>query len=94
MNDDALLKARSDGSRARDLLTDEILQGAFAELKRTYSDKLLSTSVDQEEARETLYRSHRLVNEIEKHLQWVLDNGKLADAELNRMIEAQQRRSR
>jgi hypothetical protein len=89
-DDDKLLKARSDGSRARDLLNDEILTGAFATLRRAYADKLLATSIDQGAARETLYQAHRLVDEVEKHLHHVFDNGKLANAELDRLIAAQQ----
>jgi len=92
MSDDKLLKARTDGSRAQSLLDDELLQGAFSELKRAYADKLLATSIDQGPARETLYQAHRLVGEIEKHLQWVLNNGKLADAELNNLISLQERK--
>ena len=92
MSDDKLLKARTDGSRAQSLLDDELLQGAFSELKRAYADKLLATSIDQGPARETLYQAHRLVGEIEKHLQWVLNNGKLADAELNNLISLLERK--
>ena len=92
MSEDRLLKARVDGSRAASLLNDELLQGAFAELKRAYADKLLSTSIDQGQARETLYQAHRLVSEIENNLRWVLGNGKLADAELNALIENQKPR--
>jgi len=85
-DDDRLLKARIDGSRAKALLADETLQAAFTEMKRGYAEKLFSTSISETVARETLYQAHRLVGEIERHLQHVLDNGKLADAELNSMI--------
>lgn len=86
MSEDKLLKARVDGSRAQSLLNDEMLQGAFAELKRAYTEKLMATSVEQTAARETLYQAHRIVGEFERHLQWVLSNGKLAEAELNELI--------
>lgn len=94
MTDDKLLKARTDGSRAQTLLKDELLQDAFKALRQSYSDKLMATSIEQGSARETLYQAHRLVGEIEKHLQWVLDNGKLAQAELDQMIAAQQPKRR
>lgn len=94
MSDDRLLRARIDGSRAAALLNDELLQGAFVELKRAYADKLLSTSIDQVQARETLYQAHRLMSEIERHLQWVLNNGKLAEAELNDLIADQERKGK
>ena len=85
-DDDRLLKARTDGSRAQSLLNDEVLQGAFAELKRAYAEKLLSTKSDQTAAREILYQAHRLVGEVENHLQSLIGNGKLADRELEHMI--------
>lgn len=85
-DDDKLLKARMDGARARALLADETLQAAFAELKRSYADKLLSTTIAESVARETLYQAHRLVGELQRHLQYVIDNGKLADAELEHLI--------
>lgn len=94
MSEDKLLKQRSDGSRAQSLLNDEMLQGAFAELKRTYAEKLLATSIEQGPAREVLYQAHRLVGEVERHLQSLLNNGKLADAELNSIIETRERKKR
>lgn len=93
-DDDKLLKARSDGSHAQTLINDELLQGAFKSLKQTYAEKLLSTSVSQSVERETLYQAHRLVGEVENHLRWVLDNGKLADAELNSIVAEQERKKR
>jgi hypothetical protein len=94
MSEDKLLKARVDGSRARDLLSDELLQGALAELKRAYAEKLLATSVSQSAEREILYQAHRIVGEFENHLRQVLDSGKLADAELNNLITIQERKKR
>lgn len=94
MNEDRLLKARVDGSRAQSLLNDEMLQQAFTELKRAYADKLLATSIEQGPARETLYQAHRLVGEVEKHLQWALNNGKLAQRELDDLIATGERKKR
>jgi|ERR1700743_2395215 len=89
-DEDRLLKARIDGSKAQTLLNDEALQAAFAELKRAYAEKLLATTVDQGPARETLYQAHRLVGEVERHLQTMLNNGKLAEVELNNLIAARE----
>lgn len=86
-DDDRLLKARNDGARAAALLNDETLQAAITELKRAYADKLLSTSIDQSAARETLYQAYRIVGEFENHLRNVLDSGKLAEAEIQHLIQ-------
>lgn len=93
-DDDRLHKARVDGSKAQALLNDETLQGAFAELKRAYAEKLLGTAVEQSAARETLYQAHRVVGEVENHLRRLLDNGKLANAELESLITTQERKKR
>lgn len=89
-DEDKLLKQRLDGSRAQSLLKDELLSGAFVELRRAYAEKLLSTAVDQTQARETLYQAHRLVGEVMNHLQSVLNDGKLAEHELNSLLKAQE----
>jgi|ERR1043166_473744 hypothetical protein len=94
MSEDRLLKARTDGSRAQSLLNDELLQDAFKGLKQAYSEKLLTTSIEQSAARETLYQAHRLVGEVENHLRHILDNGKLAEAELNRLIALREPKKR
>ncbi len=84
--EDKLLKARSDASRAKSLLEDDMLKGAFAALKQSYADKLFTTTIDQPEAREKLYVAFRVVTEVERHLHAVIDDGKLADAELSHLI--------
>lgn len=91
MNEDRLHKARVDGSKAQTLLNDETLQAAFAELKRTYAEKLLGTAADQTAARETLYQAHRIVGEVESHLRIVFDRGKIAAQELD-SLSAQPKR--
>lgn len=90
-DEDRLLKARVDGSKAQTLLNDETLQGAFAELKRAYAERLLSTAVNQTEARELLYQAHRIVGEVQNHLRIIFDNGKIAAHELD-SLSAQPKR--
>ena len=92
--DDKLLKARSDGSRALTILNDEMIQEAFAALKQSYTEKLFNTTIDQVGGREKLYMAVRVVDEVARHLQSIADNGKIADAELNRLIrEAEAKQS-
>ena len=92
MSEDKLLKARIDGGHAQTLLNDELLQAAFAAVKKAYAEKLLATKVDQSAARETLYQAHRVVGEVENHLRSVLDNGKIANAELESMMTEPKKR--
>lgn len=87
-DEDKLHSASSDGARAKSLLENELLQSAFASIKQDYADKLFSTPADQPQAREMLYLAHRVLSQVQQHLQYVFDNGKLAEAELNRLITA------
>lgn len=91
-DDDRLHKARIDGSHAQTLLNDELLQAAFASLEEAYAKKLLSTTVEQTQAREVLYQAHRVVGQVKNHLRSVLDNGKLANAELDNLISLSERK--
>jgi superoxide dismutase len=86
MSEDKLLKARVDAGHAKALLDDEMLKTAFDGLKQAYIEKLISTTEDQSGARERLYLSVKAVGEVQRHLQAILDSGKLADAELHRLI--------
>ncbi len=90
MSDDKLLEARTDGARAFMLLQDEQFVKAVETVKATYAEKLFATPVNQPEAREVLYNAYRIIPEIISHLQYVIDHGKLADQELNRLIRLQE----
>lgn len=92
MTDDKLLSARIDAGRAKALLEDEMLKAAFEGIKRAYTEKLFNTTEDQEDVRERLYWAVRIAGEVQRDLQSFLDNGKLADAELNRLISIGQRK--
>jgi hypothetical protein len=83
---DKLHKARADGSVALSILNDEMVQGAFTSLKNSYSERLFNTTIDQTVAREKLYMAARVVDEVQRHLQSIADNGKIAESELNRLI--------
>ena len=86
-DDDKLLNARTEGARAVILLQNEQFANAVEAVKKAYAEKLFATPVNQPEAREILYNAYRIIPEVIAHLQYVIDNGKLADAELNRLIQ-------
>jgi hypothetical protein len=69
-------------ARAKALTEDDILKGAFETLKKQYSESLLGTSVNQADDRERLYLAYRVLTEVERHLMQIVNDGKLADAEL------------
>ncbi len=85
-DDDKLLSDRTEGARALMLLQNEQFAKAVESVKMAYAEKLFATPVNNPEAREILYNAYRIIPEVIAHLQYVIDNGKLADAELNRLI--------
>jgi ABC-type transport system involved in Fe-S cluster assembly fused permease/ATPase subunit len=89
-----LLRDRQRAAQAKVLTEDEILKGAFSALKTQYVTQLLNTPVDQHQARETLYFAHRALIEVERHLMQVIEDGKLADAELKALERLAQPKQR
>jgi hypothetical protein len=86
MSDDKLLNDRTEGARALILLQNEQFANAVETVKKSYAEKLFATPVDQPQQREILYNAYRIIPEVIAQLQYMIDNGKLADAELNRLI--------
>ncbi len=86
MNDDKLLEDRTEGAQAFVLMQNEQFAKAIETVKQSYVEKLFSTPVNQPEAREILYNAYRIIPEVIAHLQFVIDNGKLAHAELDRLV--------
>jgi len=79
---DALTADRNKGVRARALLDDPLLTEAFDTLRSTYMDAWQKTQVAETEKRERLWVMHKLVDRVKGHLEQLVDNGKLAEAEL------------
>lgn len=85
-----LIRDRERATRAKVLLDDELLKEAFTTIRAAYSTRLLSSPADRSEDREQLYRAYRVVSEVERHLMQVVEDGKLADAELSALERAAQ----
>jgi hypothetical protein len=84
--DDKIQIAISRGARAKALIEDDLLRECLATMELTYIEKWRTTSVGQTEARERLWQAVNIVGLIRDHLRYVLDNGKIAQAELNKMV--------
>lgn len=92
MSDDALLEARTRASHAKDLLEHELLTEAFEGLKAAYIAKWQQTAPHEERAREILYLAVNAIGKVREHLQAIVNDGKIADAELNHLIEREERK--
>jgi hypothetical protein len=94
MSEDRLLEARNRAARAEMLVNDELLTEGFANLEAAYIEAWKLTTPSDQIAREKLYLAVNVVGKLKQHLQAVITDGKLADAELKELIEQQERKKR
>lgn len=94
MSDDRLRDAITRATQAQGLLGDETLQGAFRALDEAYSAAWRTTTIDQVAEREKLFLAINVVGKVRDHLTSIINNGKLAQAELNELIAVAERKKR
>mgnify|MGYP001568247304 CR=1 FL=1 len=70
------------GARAERILSDELLQEAFAELETAYTQAWRDTAVRDTDARERLWQALQIVGKVRSHIEIVARDGKVAQAEL------------
>lgn len=76
------------GREAKALLENGLLNDSFAHLETAYLDAWRSTAPDQVRQREQLYMAVNMVGKLKDHLGIVVQNGKLAQAEIDAMNKA------
>jgi hypothetical protein len=88
----ALHKAAQKAARAQQLIDDELLAEAFAGLESAYTAAWRATMIDDVSAREKLFLAINVVGKVRDHLQAIVNNGKLAQAELNQLAALAERK--
>lgn len=94
MSLDKLHEDSARAARAQDLIQNELLNEAFDTLKQTYIAKWEATTAAEHQLREKYWLAARGVDVLKQHLHNVLQNGKLAEVELKRFAEDQERKRR
>jgi len=94
MSEDRLARAAAEGVRARELLENDLLVGAFKGLEEAYTAAWRATLIDDVGAREKLFLAINVVGKVRDHLTAVVNNGKLAATELKELVETAERRRR
>jgi len=95
MTDEANLnETATRGSRAAELLDNELLAEAFTALEAGYISAWRATGIDDVTGREKLFLAINIVGKVRDHLGTVVANGKLAEAELRELARAGERRKR
>jgi hypothetical protein len=90
----ALSRAAGDGVRAQSLLENEMLKGAFKALEDSYMAAWRATTIDEVGSREKLFIAINIVAKVRDHLTAVVNNGKLAEAELKHLVETAERKKK
>ncbi len=93
-DDDRLNQAAARAARAHDLLENEVLSEAFDKLEQSYISAWRATVIDDVAAREKLFLAINIVGKVRDHLATVVADGKLAQAQLNELAQAAERRRR
>jgi hypothetical protein len=90
----ALTKDASRGIRAKSLLENELLTEAFQALEDSYIAFWRATRPEDELGREKAYIAINVIGKVRQHLQTVVNDGKLAQAELNKLRDDFDRKKR
>ena len=80
--------------RAQELIDNELLTEAFRTLEENYAAAWRATVIDDVAGREKLFLAINIVGKVRDHLNAVVANGKLAQAELKELAQIAERRRR
>ena len=95
MTDESKLdQAVGRAAHAEALLENDLLQEAFTGLEDNYTAAWRATAIDDVGAREKLFLAINIVGKVRDHLNAIVTNGKLAQAELKEIALAAERRKR
>ena len=92
MNELKLNKDLESAARAQALLGDELLNAAFATLEADYLKAWRATHVNDVNARERLWQAINIVGKVKDHLTSAVNNGKLAQRELDDLAGREKRK--
>ncbi len=89
-----LTQASERAAQAQRLLTDAMLTDAFKGLEEAYTSAWRATLIDDVSGREKLFLAINIVGKVRDHLQAIVNNGKLAEAELKALAQTAERQKR
>ena len=86
-----LMRDVSKAKRAKQLLENELLVDAFTTLEADYIAAWKLTPARDNDGRERLWQAVQVVGKVRDHLGIVIENGKLANAQLKQLAERPKR---
>jgi hypothetical protein len=87
MTDDKLERAIQRGARAKELLESDVMREVFRAIEADYIAGWRATSARDTDARERLWLAVQVLGLVKDHLVIVANNGKLAQAEVDRLAK-------
>ena len=94
IDEDKLSIAAAKAVRASDLLGNDLLTEAFKGLEEAYTAAWRATNINDVSDREKIFLAINVVGKVRDHLQSIVTNGKLAQAELTALAETAERKRR
>lgn len=89
----ALRRAMDRAAKAQALVDDEILKEAFTTLRQSYVDAWMATDARDTDGRERLWAATTVLTKVRDHLDRMISDGMVAEAQL-RFNEDKARRSK
>lgn len=82
------------GVRAKQILEDDLVTGAFQSLEDAYIAAWRETAVDEMLGREKLFLAINIVGKVRQHLQQIMSDGKIAESDLRELAKTPERKQR
>lgn len=89
MTEDRIRRQINEMAQSTDLMNNEYLWKQFDYLKQQYMEAWLVTPARDTDGRERLWQAVQVVGKVKDHLRKVLDDGKLAKQDLERLASKQ-----
>lgn len=86
-DEDKLHKDAADGTRAKALLEDELLIGAFQKLEEAYVQRWRTTHLNDAQGREKLFIAINVVGKVQQHLASIVADGSVAKKQLDELAK-------
>ena len=72
----------SRGTRAKEILENELFKETLDTLKKSYEEAIFQTGPTDDKGRFSIYLAYQILGKVENHLRTVMETGKLAEKQL------------
>jgi|TARA_X000001388_G_C2186347_1_gene105688 hypothetical protein len=77
-----LHKETSRGTRAKEVLENDLFKETLDILKKSYEEAIFQTTPTDDKGRFSIYLAYQILGKVENHLRTVMETGKLAEKQL------------